>query len=198
MVGIRILRWSAMLMALVLLAAACSSDGPNLADVVDDSGAVDVPDAAPTDAAPSDATPPGSEPAESTGPDIDGSDLPPEALAATTCADVEEAFASVGGIMSGGLGAPVETDLEADFNSYRAGLEALRAEAPELGGDIDTALAGLDAIGAAMAEFDWEVGNLSDPQDVAALAAVMSNPEALGMFEAMTNIATWVAGNCLG
>jgi hypothetical protein len=210
-----ILRWLAIMVAFVLLAAACSSDGPNLADVADNSVSQDpvsedsvsedpvsggadtggAPESGET--APSDDVAPETSDSETT-PDIESSDLPPEALASTSCADIEAAFASLGGLASGGLGAPDGTDLEADFENYRAGLEALRSGAPELGDDIDAALAGLEVIGAAMAEFDWDINNLSDPQDAAALAAVMTDSDAMGMLEAMTSIATWVAGNCVG
>ncbi len=196
-----VVRLLAIVAAVVLLATACSSDGPDLADVVDDTGSGDVAnDGGGDSGAP--AVPDDSQSDETAAseesPDMDSTDLPPEALAVTSCADIEAAFASIGGLASGGIGAPPGTDLEADFNQYREGLQSLKSEAPELSADIDAALAGLEVIGAAMAEFDWNVGNLSDPQDAAALAAVMTNSEALGMLDAMTNIATWIAGNCLG
>jgi hypothetical protein len=195
-----ILRWLAVLTAVVLLAAACGSDSGDASPFAppNESGSADTgaPDPGSPDTGASDpgAPDPGS-------PDTDASDpgapdLSPAALGATDCAAIETAFSSAGGVF--GEAGQDGDDLRASLDQYRAQLEALRSEAPQLSDDIDTSIAGLEVLATAYAGFDWDLTNLSDPQDALALASLMTDADVMGMSLSMVNIGIWVAENCAG
>jgi hypothetical protein len=201
-----ILRWLAILTAVVLLAAACGSDsGGDTSPFApaSESGSSDAgSDSANSD---SDVSPfaPSNESdssdstgSEGSGSESSGSDSPPAATGSVNCDNIKTAFDSVGGAVTGtgsGLGGD---DLRAEFDQYRAQLNALKSEAPELSADIDSALAGFDVLGEVYDEFDWDLSNLSDPQDALAFASLLTDGDVMGMFTAMGNIGIWITANC--
>jgi hypothetical protein len=192
-----ILRWLAVLTAVVLLAAACGSDSGSEASPFSPSNESGSSDSTGSD---SDASPSApstdSDSSESTDSESTGSDSPPAATGSLNCEQIKTAFDSIGGAVTGASTGSVSDDLRADFDQYRTQLSALKSEAPELSDDIDGALAGLDVLGEAYSQFDWDLSDLSDPQDAIALASLLTDGDVMGMFTAMGNIAIWITANC--
>lgn len=88
-------------------------------------------------------------------------------------------------------------DVEASFNQARAQLQALADEVPELSEHVDTALAGMDVVGEALASLDWDASNMAtNPEAALEFASLMSDPAVIGMTEAFTHIGTWIATSC--
>ncbi len=88
-------------------------------------------------------------------------------------------------------------DLQASFDQSRAQLQALADEAPELSDDIDTALEGLDAIGAAFEAIGWDPNSLAtNPEAALEFASLLNDSSVMAMTQALSSISTWVATAC--
>ena len=187
-----VLRWIAVLTAVVVLAAACGDDGGD--------------DAAPSDTTPSDTTSSDSTPADTTPADTTPSDTgsapadttdPGTTPTSVDCAEVQAALDAAGDFTAlDPTGGSNPSDLEASFNQSRASLAALGEAAPEISGEVEQALEGLDALGAIFAELDWNTDFSSNPQAGLQLATALGNADVIGMIGAMTAISAWITTSC--
>lgn len=203
-VGDKVLRWIAVLAALVLLASACGDDGGSDTAPPDDTGSDDTG----SDDGDSDDTGSGS---DDTGPDDTGSEdagsdgtgsgdggsgeIP--AGTPIDCAAVQAAVESASDIATfDPTGDSSSEDLQASFNESRAALAAIGDAAPEISGEVQEALEGLDIIGEAFAEVDWNTDFSSNPTAALQLATTFGNADVIGMIGAMTAISAWIASSC--
>ena len=183
-------RWIAVLTAVVLLAAACGDDGGD--------------DAAPSDSTPSDTTSSDTTPSDTTSSDTTPPDTTPgdETDPGTTpssvdCAEVQAAVEAASDFTAlDPTGGSNPSDLEASFNQSRASLAALGEAAPEISGEVDEALEGLDALGSIFAELGWNTDFSTNPQAGLQLATALGNADVIGMIGAMTAISAWISTAC--
>jgi hypothetical protein len=195
-----VLRWIAVLAALVMLAAACGDDSSGT-------------DSAPPDDTPSDDAGSGDADADSDGTgsddtdsddmdsdDMDSDDMDSDAPppgSTLDCAEIQAAVEAAGDFTAlDPSGGSDPANLEASFNQSRAALAALGDAAPEIADDVDQAVNGLDALGAIFAELDWNTDFASNPQAGLQLATALGDTEIMGMIGAMTAISTWIATSC--
>ena len=177
-------RWVAVLAAVVLLASACGDDGDSADSVSPDdtsSDAASADDVSSDDASSDDA---GSGAAPLTGTTLD-------------CAEIQAAVEAAGDFSAiDPTGGSDPEDLEASFEQSRAALAALGESAPEISGEVEQALAGLDALGEIFAGLGWGTDFSSNPQAALELAGAMGDSEILGMIGAMSAISAWIATSC--
>jgi hypothetical protein len=182
----RTLRWSTLMLAATLLAAACggdtSEDGANgsteSGSAQDDAGEIssggvedtDTADEVETDTA-------------STSGEID-------------CDGIDTALDSAGALVSGDPtlfdGSP-----EQQFQEARVSLLTLKEQAPAIAADVDQMLAGLEAISAAFEEIGWDTDFQADPAAAVSFAQLaFSDPAVSQMITSGGNIGAWLASNC--
>ena len=172
--------------AFVLFAGACGGDSDDAAADTDTSGSDSSDDSGSDDSGSDDSG------SDDSGSDDSGSDTP----SLFNCDDVRDALERAGNSVDLDPSAGAD-DLEASFNESRAQLEALAQEAPELADDVADALAGMDAIGEALAALDWNTDNMAaDPEAALEFASLISDPAVMGMTQALSNISAWVASSC--
>lgn len=204
-------RLLALIMTIVLVAAACgggddSSDdaaGDDTSQSSDDSGGSDD-DGGSDDSGGSDDDASASAAAgeDSSGDDgsddaaADGDDGASGSAGSLDCLAIEEAIDQAANSIELEPTADPD-DLEASFNESRSQLQALGEAAPELGDDVDAALAGLDAIGSALAAIDWNAQSMAtNPEAALQFASLLNDPAVAGMTQAMANISGWLAAAC--
>jgi hypothetical protein len=131
------------------------------------------------------------------GSDDTGTDDTPPAGTTLDCAEVQAAIEAAGDFSAvDPSGSSGTEDLEASFNQSRAALAALGESAPEIAGEVEQALEGLDALGAVFAELNWDTDFSSNPQAALELAGAMGDSEIMGMIGAMSAISAWIAESC--
>ena len=189
----KFLRLVASLVAIVMLAAACGDDdgggaspfGPGADDTDSpDSGSGDLdPDDSDSDPAP-DPTP---DPTPDPVPDGD-----------VDCAALGDALDAAGDIVATDpLSSGGADDLQQGFAESRAQIEALKSQVPELSGDVDAVLAGMDVLGDLFASIDWDPSTLAaDPTRIAEFAGILSDPAFIGMQQAFSNVGLYIASAC--
>ena len=188
-IGNSVVKWIAVLAAVVLLAAACGDDGSDSA-TSDDTSA---PDTSEDDTSSQDTT------AQDTSQGSDDADADDTPLTGTTldCAEIQAAVEAAGDFSAiDPTGGSDPEDLEASFEQSRAALAALGESAPEISGEVEQALAGLDALGEIFAGLGWGTDFSSNPQAALELAGAMGDSEILGMIGAMSAISAWIATSC--
>jgi len=187
-------RWIAVLAAVVLLASACGDDGDGVDSVSPDDASSD---AASSDAASSDDASSDDASSDAAGSDDAGSDAAPLTGTTLDCAEIQAAVEAAGDFAAiDPTGGSDAEDLEASFNRSRAALVALGESAPEISGDVDRAIEGLDALGEIFADLGWSTDISSNPQAALELAGAMGDSDIVGMIGAMTAISTWIATSC--
>lgn len=215
-VGRKMLRWVAVLAAVVLLAAACGDDGGTDTDSAppDDSGSsdtssgdtddsgdsgdmdsddMDSDDSGDMDSGDMDSDDLDSDDMDSD--DGDSGDIPPGT--SLDCAQIQAAVESASDLAAfDPSGSSSSDNLQADFNESRAALAAIGEAAPEISGEVEQALEGLDVIGAAFAELDWNTDFSTNPTAALQLAATFGDADVIGMIGAMTAISAWIASSC--
>ena len=203
-------RLLSLMLAIVLMAAACGDDdsagddgGTDTSQSSDDSGGSDddgsdsSDSSASSDADGSDDSGSDDSGSDDSGSDDSGSDDGGSAAPGSLdCLAIEDALDQAANSISLEPTADPD-DLEASFNESRAQLQALADAAPELSGDVDDALAGLDRIGSALAAIDWDAQNMAtDPEAALEFASLLNDPAVAGMTQAMANISGWLAAAC--
>lgn len=215
MVGNQRFRWSAVVLALSLMASACGGDS-NTSDVesgADQTGSDDAvaddtgSEQASTDSADSTDTDSGAAEADSAGApsiDTDSVDASSDSGDATAtpvsgeldCDQLDTALDSAGALV-GGDPALFGSSPEQQFEEARATMLVLKEQAPEIASEVDQTIAGLDVIAAAFAEIGWDTDFESDP--VAAVRLVQlafSDPAVSAMIASVASIGAWLASNC--
>lgn len=189
-----VLRWIAVLTAVVVLAAACGDDGGDDAAPSDSSSDTTPADTTPSDTTPADTTPSDTTPADTTPSDTTDPGTTPTAV---DCAEVQAAVEAASDFTAlDPTGGSTPSDLEASFNQSRASLAALGEAAPEISGEVEQALEGLDALGAIFAELDWNTDFTTNPQAGLQLATALGNADVMGLVGAMTAISAWITTSC--
>jgi hypothetical protein len=169
----------AVLAAVVLLAAACGDDG----------GSADT-------ASPDDTSSDDMSSDDATSDDANAEDSP---LTGTTldCAEIQAAVEAAGDFSAiDPTGGSDADDLEASFNQSRAALAALGESAPEIAGEVEQAIEGLDALGEIFAGLDWSTDFSTNPQAALELAGAMGDSDIQGMIGAMSAISAWISTSC--
>lgn len=186
-----------LLVAVVLLAAACGDDSAddavadaNTGDAVsadgDSGGSESVDD--PADESAADPEDPAL-----TVPDVVGGDgsIDCDALQSASV----DALSLGSDALSGAASDPEA--LEANFNSARAQFVALGENAPELTDEVTTVLAGLDVLADAFGEFGWDVSEFAaNPSDALEFVELLGGDEIENMSIALSEISSYASGVC--
>lgn len=180
----KMLRWIAALMAVVALAAACGDDGGTEAG----SGSDDIG---------SDDNGSDDNGSDESGSDDSGSEDPPT-VSTVNCAEIQAAVEAAGDFAAiDPTGGSASDSIEASFNESRAALAALGSTAPEIADEVETALAGLDALGEAFANIGWDTDFASNPSAGLQFAqTALANGAVTDMIGAMSAISAWIATSC--
>jgi len=200
--GRKMLQWIAVLAAVVLLAAACGDDGGTDTASPGDSGSSDSSpdDSSSGDSGDMDSDDTDSDDSTSDGGDdgdtsTDDGDIPPGT--SLDCAQIQAAVESAGDIATfDPTGNSSSDDLQASFNESRAALVAIGEAAPEISGEVEQALEGLDVIGEAFAGLDWNTDFSTNPTAALQLATTFGDADVIGMIGAMSAISAWIASSC--
>lgn len=187
------------LAVVILLGVACGDDSSAIDTAADQAGQADPADEGtePTDAGAqeSDADADSDSDSDSDSEADAGSDTS-GAAGSVDCAEVREALDAAGSGFPDGTSTDSD-DLEAGFTEAKAQLEALKSAAPEISGDVDQVLAGMEAMGEALAGIGWDPNSFAgDPEEALAFAELLSNPAIIGMTQGLTGISGWVASAC--
>lgn len=187
------LRWMAVLAAMVMLAAACGDDGGSSATAPSDP--------APSDDSSSDDTSSDETSSDETSSDDTSSDEidadQPTTGTTLDCAEIQAAVEAATDFTAvDPTGASDAANLEASFDQSRASLAAIGDSAPEIADDVEQAIQGLDALGAVFEELEWNTDFSSNPQAAVQLATAFSDSDIMGMIGAMTAISAWISTSC--
>jgi len=170
-----VLRVIAVMAAVVLLATACGDDGgtTDTGSGSNDSGSND-------------------DGSNDDGSDDTGSGVTPGGT--VNCQEIQEAMDFAGIDPTEGSSSNSRED---DFQQSRAALAALSAAAPEIADDVQDALEGMDALGAAYADFGWNADFSNDPAAALAFAQELLSAGVLtNLVGPMTAISQWIAESC--
>lgn len=192
-----LLRLMVALLAVATFAAACGDDGGTETSAGSDTGSNDTGSSdASSDEGSSDASSDGASTDEG-GADMEESQDPPS-VSTVDCAEIQAAVEAAGDFAAiDPTGGSADDSLEASFNESRAALAALGSTAPEIADEVDTALEGLDALGAAFAEIGWNTDFSSDPAAGLQFAqTALTDGAVTNMIAAMSAISAWIATSC--
>jgi len=195
--------WAAVVLALGLLAGACSSDSTSGASASEsdldssESSGADSNDSSSSDTADDSASSDNSDDSDNVD-DAGGDETPPLVTGEVDCEQIDNALSSAGGLVTGDMALFGNgNNREAQFKEAEATMLALKQQTPELADDVDKTLAGLDAIAGAFEEIGWDTDFMEDPGAAAQVARMAFSDVAVSeMIASVANIGIWIAANC--